>query len=109
MFCGEVKQMEIDYKVEYEKLRTRYNDVYDAMLLAQAKLTQDPCTIGIVRESKIDRQRQALRKLNRRVRVQRLQLRRLNELERGLRTDEWNSLKEEFSHELAEDQWVLED
>lgn len=100
--------MEIDYKERYEALRVKYTDIIDELHLAQAKLEGNPCSIGQLRESKIFRQRAALRNLNRRVRVQRLQLRRLNELERGLRVEEWASLKEEFAHELAEDEWNIE-
>lgn len=101
--------MEVDYKARYEALSKKYNEVYDRMRLAEAKLTENPVTIGMVRESKIDRQRKALRNLNRRVRVQRLQLRKLNELERGLRPEEWQALKEEFAHELAEEDWDIEE
>lgn len=50
-------------------------------------------------------QRKALHTLNRRVRVQRLQLRRLNELERGLRPEEWQALKEEHAAELDSDEF----
>jgi hypothetical protein len=103
--------MEIDYKERYEALRQRFVDAVDELHLAQAKLEENPnaCKIGQLRESKIFRQRAMLRNLNRRVRIQRLQLRKLNELERGLRPEEWAALKEEFAHELAEDQWDLDD
>lgn len=95
--------METDYKALYEKARLDLNEVKADLRLANAKLEGNPCTIGIIREGKIWRQQNALRNLNRRVRVQRLQLRRLNELERGLRPEEWQALKEEFAAELAED------
>lgn len=102
-------KMEVDYKARYEALAAKYSEVSDELKLAKAKLTENPVTIGMVRESKIDRQRQALRILNRRVRVQRLQLRKLNEMERGLRPEEWQALKEEFAHEFNEDDWEIED
>lgn len=101
--------MEIDYKERYEALRVKFTEIVDALHLAKAKLAENPVLIGQLRESKIYRQRLALQNLNRRVRVQRLQLRKLNELERGLRAEEWAALKEEFAHELAEDQWDLGD
>lgn len=100
---------EIDYKTAYGALRTKYTDVCDELELLKAHEEGDVVKIGYRRESKIWRQKQALRELNRRVRVQRLQLRRLNELERGLRPDEWKALKEEFAHELAEDSWDITD
>lgn len=95
--------METDYKVLYEKARDRIVDLTEDLNLAKAKLDGNELMIGVWRESKIDRQRRALVNLNRRVRVQRLQLRRLNELERGLRPEEWQALKEEFAHELDDD------
>ena len=101
--------MEIDYKDRLERLHARYQDMSEDLCLANAKLVGNDYSVGVAREAKIDRQRRALRNLNRRVRVQRLQLRRLNELERGLRPEEWQALKAEFVHELAEDDWDLED
>ncbi len=56
---------------------------------------------------KVASQKRALAILNRRVRIQRLQLRKLNELERGLRPEEWVALKEEHAAELAEDAWEV--
>lgn len=103
--------MEVDYKERYTKLYQAYLEVRSDLAIANAKLDEDPKShwyLGSLREVKIDRQRKALRELNRRVRVQRLQLRKLNELERGLRADEWVALKEEYAHELAEDVWDLE-
>lgn len=100
---------EVDYKTKYEKLHERYVDVSEDLKIAQAKLEGIDWKVGALRETKIDRQRKALRELNRRVRVQRLQLRKLNELERGLRPEEWKALKAEFAHELEQDQWDLDD
>lgn len=97
--------MEIDYKAQYERLRSHVTDLREDLAIANAKLEGVEWVVGSRRESKIDRQRKALRSLNRRVRVQRLQLRRLNELERGLRPEEWKTLKEEFAHELVEEDW----
>lgn len=97
--------METDYKALYERTSARLNDLSEDLRIANAKLTADPITIGYARESKIDRQRRALHNLNRRVRVQRLQLRRLNELERGLRAEEWQALKEEFASELEDEEF----
>jgi hypothetical protein len=100
--------MEVDYQAKYEKLREQYRDLSEDYGLALAKLEGNDYAVGARRETKIDRQRKALQLLNRRVRVQRLQLRRLNELERGLRSEEWAALKEEFAHELAEDDWDID-
>jgi hypothetical protein len=104
--------METNYKLHYERTVAQLRDVREDLRIANAKLDEDPqrkWVVGSARDSKIDRQRKALRELNRRVRVQRLQLRKLNELERGLRADEWAALKEEFAHELAEDDWAIEE
>ncbi len=95
--------METDYKSKYDQAMDKIRDLREDLELAKAKLHGDPVHIGIYREAKIERQRRALQKLNRRVRVQRLQLRRLNELERGLRPEEWTALKAEFAAELDED------
>ncbi len=100
--------MEVDYQAKYEKLREQYRNLSEDYELAQAKLEGNDYAVGARREMKIDRQRKALQLLNRRVRVQRLQLRKLNELERGLRSEEWAALKEEFAHELAEDDWNID-
>jgi hypothetical protein len=51
-------------------------------------------------QSKCAAQRKALHTLNLRVRIQRLQLRALNEMGRGLNADEWNALKAEHAAEL---------
>lgn len=104
--------METNYKLYYERAVAQMRDLREDLRIANAKLDEDPqhkWVIGSARDSKIDRQRKALRELNRRVRVQRLQLRKLNELERGLRKDEWLALKEEFAHELQEDEWDIEE
>lgn len=101
--------MEVDYKSRYEKLYEQYRGIREDLSIAQAKLEGVEWVVGARRETKIDRQRKALHSLNRRVRVQRLQLRKLNELERGLRPEEWVALKEEFAHELEADDWELED
>ncbi len=97
--------METDYKALYEKTSTKLFELGEELYMAKAKLTENPVLIGQIRESKIDRQREALHNLNRRVRVQRLQLRRLNELERGLRVEEWTALKEEFAAELEDEEF----
>lgn len=101
--------MEIDYKTLYEDQLERNVSMRDDLQIAKAKLNGSEMWIGQSREAKIDRQRKALQRLNRRVRVQRLQLRKLNELERGLRPDEWTALKTEHLLELDEDQWTLDD
>ena len=100
--------MEVNYKELYEATRDRNKDLTEDLAIATAKLGDADWYVGSTRERKIDRQRKALKILNRRVRVQRLQLRRLNELERGLRPDEWHSLKEEFAFELNADDWDID-
>ena len=99
--------MDIDYEDRYKRALAQIADLREDLSIANAKLKGDEVTVGMARESKIDRQRKALRNLNRRVRVQRLQLRRLNELERGLRPEEWKALKEEFAHELEPEDWEI--
>ena len=100
--------METDYQKLYEEQLDHNVAMRDDLQIAKAKLNGDIVWIGQARDGKIDRQRKALQRLNRRVRVQRLQLRKLNELERGLRADEWKALKEEHSNELEEDMWDIE-
>lgn len=101
--------METDYQKLYEEQLDRNVAMRDDLQIAKAKLNGDVVWIGQARDGKIDRQRKALQRLNRRVRVQRLQLRKLNELERGLRAEEWHALKEEHAAELDGDAWNLED
>ena len=100
--------MEVDYKDRYQRLLVQNKDLQEDLTIANAKIG-DKVWLGASRDMKINRQRKALAELNRRVRVQRLQLRKLNELERGLRKEEWLALKEEFAHELNEDEWDIED
>lgn len=99
--------METDYKALCEKLRTELATSREDVRMLEAKEINDHYTVGVIRERKIDRQKKALHNLNRRVRVQRLQLRKLNEMERGLRPDEWVALKAEYAHELEEDNWNI--
>lgn len=53
-------------------------------------------------QSKIERQKAVLNTLNRRVRGQRLHLRRINELGRGLTIEEWNEAKALYPADLEE-------
>ena len=103
--------METNYEDKYKDAMRKLEIMEKTLNIykSYARLESAVINVHTARESKIDRQRDALNKLNRRVRVQRLQLRKLNELERGLRKDEWLALKEEFAHELAEDQWEIEE
>lgn len=95
--------MEIDYKSRYDKAMEKIRDLSEDLNLATAKLDGNEVAIGLNRETKIARQRAALNRLNRRVRVQRLQLRKLNELGRGLTAEEWTDLKSEFAEELDDE------
>lgn len=94
--------METNYKDLYERAAKANTSLQDDLRIANAKISGDVVQIGRAREGKIDRQKSELQRLNRRVRVQRLQLRRLNELERGLRVEEWQALKAEYAHELED-------
>lgn len=100
--------MEPNYKDLYERQCERVTSLLEDLEISNAKLKGVEWVVGALRESKIARQRKALARLNRRVRVQRIQLRKLNELERGLRKDEWLALKDEYALELAEDDWDIE-
>jgi hypothetical protein len=108
--------MEKNYKELYETLSAKAQDLNDLLLIEKAKVLElttgeSPTFSGVSyrMHRKLYAQRKALRSLNRRVRVQRLQLRKLNEMERGLRPEEWVALKNEHAHELEEDQWDLTD
>jgi hypothetical protein len=94
--------MEKNWEVEYNKAAEQLRDVREDLRIANAKLEGDPCTIGIHREMKIDRQRAALNRLQRNRRIARLQLRWLNENGRGMTADEYNQFKEDHKAELAE-------
>lgn len=90
-------------------LETLYKDTLAKLYAAKAENTMltariegDKELYQSMRDSKIALQRKALNSLNKRVRVQRLQLRRLNELGRALSAEEWNTLKAEFSHEIED-------
>lgn len=80
-------------EVYKEKFNTVSAANLDLRLELEALRATNPLTSMQNLQSKVIRQASALNILNRRVRTQRLILRKLNELERDLTEQEWNEVK----------------
>jgi hypothetical protein len=94
-------------KTREEYWRDMYMSAQEDVNLLKARLAaiDNPETVWVIGQRlqmKTDRQRKALARLGHRVRAQRLQLRRLNELGRGLSADEWKEAKELYPNELVD-------
>jgi hypothetical protein len=93
---------QVDYKSMYEDLRTKYWLLQDEVsTLRQFHEGQYTDTYNRM-NGKIQRQRSMLNTFQRRLRGQRLHLRVINELGRGLTVEEWATAKETYPEDLAE-------
>lgn len=93
----------------HQDLRQKYFDLANELEALKALDRGDLPAAYMRKQCKIERQRAALDALNRKVTSQRLVLRTINELGRGLTAEEWAEAKAKVNEQVAErlDETVL--
>jgi hypothetical protein len=92
----------IDWQARYEDLRQKHSLLLEEVGILRAMQEGDNVRFQSRAYQKIQRQRNMLNVFQRRLRGQRLHLRFINELGRGLTSEEWATAKSTYPEDLED-------